>query len=527
MPADLVGRAAPPRADAAQPRVERKPAALTARASLNAGALLLDHATRALVTLLITPLIVGSLGRALYGTWEMIGRMTGYLAAADGRPNQALRLVIAHEQGLRDDTRKRRHVGAALVVWLLFLPLMLASTAALVWFAPALSSATPQLESTVRVTCALLSLTMIFGGLIFIPEAVLQGSNLGYRRMGVQAGTSVLAGLLVVGALKLGFGLEGMGAAQVIVALATGVLFWILARTYVPWFGIARPARADVRSLSGMSAWYSVGDIVARLLLASDLIILGASTSASTVALFALTAFATRTTVNFHALIASAAMPGYADVLGRGQHERAATLRGELLTLSWVALTAIGAVVLLWNPSFVALWVGDASYAGLWTNLLLVLLALQTALIRCDAYVIDAALRPRDRVLISLLAAALAIGMMLPLTARFGMVGLCLGLLAGRMVQSIAYPLIATARFGRPRRVAFNGTLRPACITTAVFAAAAALGNAWHAHGWIVLATLALTTAIAAVVLCTTSGLDATQRTALRHRLTLMWRSVR
>jgi O-antigen/teichoic acid export membrane protein len=473
-------------------RSERARPVLTRRASLNAAALLADHTARTGVTLLITPLLVSSLGRALYGTWEMLGRMTGYLAATDGRPNQALRLVIAHEQGLQDDTRKRRHVGAAAVVWLLFLPVVLASAAALVWFAPALTHATPQLVGTVRITCAFIALTMVLGGLILIPEAVLQGSNLGYRRLGVQASTSVLAGLLMAGALHLGFGLEGIGAVSLLVALLTGLLFWTLARAYVPWFGIARPGRADVRTLFGMSAWYSVGDVVARVLLASDLIILGTITSPSTVALFALTAFATRTTVNFHSLMASAAMPGYGDVIGRGQHERAAALRAELLVLTWLAVTAIGAVVLLCNASFVALWVGEASYAGAWPNLLLVLLALQTALIRCDAYVIDAALQPRQRVLISLAAAATAIALMLPLTMRFGTVGLCLGLLAGRLVQSIAYPLIAIARLALPRRSAFAGLLRPACTTLVVFAIAAALGSAWRAPGWIALVALAI-----------------------------------
>ena len=494
---------------------------------MNAGAVLLDHTARAGVTLLVTPLLVSSLGRVLYGTWEMLGRLTGYMAGADGRANHALRLLIAHKQALQDEAGKRRHVGAAVAVWLLFLPLVLASAAALVWFAPALTHATPQLVTSVRVTCAFGALTMVFSGLILIPEAVLRGSNLGYRRFGVQALTSVVAGLLMVGALKLGFGLEGIGAVSFVVALLTGLLFWTLARAYVPWFGIALPTRAEVRGLLGISGWYSVGDCVARLLLASDVVILGAITSTATVALFALTSFATRTAVNFQSLMTGAAMPGYGEVIGRGQNERAAALRSELLMLTWLALTAIGVLVLLCNASFVALWVGAASYAGTWPNLLLVVLAVQTSLIRCDSYIIDAALQPRQRVLISFAAAAIAITSMLPLTVRFGMVGLCLGLLAGRLVQSIAYPVLATTVLARPRPSAFTGTLRPACTTLSVFTIAAALGSTWRASGWVALGALAIASCGAAVVLCLLFGLDAAQRSALRYRLTVLWSRAR
>src|SRR5919109_3632392 len=116
MSAELARPEVPPVGPLRQSNAQPLPT-LTRRASLNAGAVLLDHTARAGVTLLVTPLLVSSLGRVLYGTWEMLGRLTGYMAAADGRPNQALRLVIAHDHGRRDDARKRGHVGAALAVW--------------------------------------------------------------------------------------------------------------------------------------------------------------------------------------------------------------------------------------------------------------------------------------------------------------------------------------------------------------------------------------------------------------------------
>src|SRR3982751_4668018 len=118
-------RAVSPPSLAAPGAAPPKPAqpALTRRASLTAVASLLDYSVKAMVSLAITPILVSSLGRTLYGMWEMLGRMIGYMAATDGRPSEALRLVISQNQDA-EVVEKRRAIGAALAVWVLMLPLV-------------------------------------------------------------------------------------------------------------------------------------------------------------------------------------------------------------------------------------------------------------------------------------------------------------------------------------------------------------------------------------------------------------------
>src|ERR1051325_5101138 len=74
----------------------RRPAAnLTQRASLNVAASLLDYAAKIAVNFVVIPILVMGLGRSLYGIWEMLGRLVGYLTAGDGGPTHALPLVVA------------------------------------------------------------------------------------------------------------------------------------------------------------------------------------------------------------------------------------------------------------------------------------------------------------------------------------------------------------------------------------------------------------------------------------------------
>src|SRR5439155_47779 len=97
----------------------------------------------------------------------------------------------------------------------------------------------------------------------------------------------------------------------------------------------------------------------------------------------------------------------------------------------------------LWNRSFVALWVGREHYGGAVVDLLIVCIAFQTAFIRADAFIIDAALRSWLRVLIAAVAAVVTITLAVALTRALGIAGLCLGVLAGRLIQTVAYPVLA------------------------------------------------------------------------------------
>src|SRR2546426_1051984 len=281
----------------------------------------------------------------------------------------------------------------------------------------------PTLHPAIRATCALLVVALLFANLASLPESVLRGMNLGYKRMGLQALLEVVGGALTAGAVYVGLGIAGAAGSQIVFYALLGLCFWFVSKKYVRWFGVERPTRAEVRELLGLSVWYSAGEAITKLLLASDAVILGIVVSPAAVTSYVLTGYATRLAVNVHVLAAGGAIPGIGGVIGEQQYDKATRLRRELLALTWLFVTVVGATVLLWNHSLLGLWVGAENYAGTPINLLIVLIMAQTAFIRSDAFVIDAALRPRLRVAVTAAAAALTIGLSTLLTMRFGMVG--------------------------------------------------------------------------------------------------------
>src|SRR5262249_26246131 len=154
-----------------------------------------------------------------------------------------------------DAPSMRRHVGSAISVYVLFFPFLAVVGVLLVWFSPSIANAPPEDNETVRIACALLVVNFLLANLAALPEGVLRGMNLGYKRIGLQAGLSVVGGSLAAVALYLGTGLPGLAAAEVVLSALTGVLFWIVVKKYVSWFGSAWPTVADLRRFIRLSFW--------------------------------------------------------------------------------------------------------------------------------------------------------------------------------------------------------------------------------------------------------------------------------
>src|SRR5439155_20430770 len=105
---------------------------------------------------------------------------------------------------------QRRYAGAALAGWLLFLPGITAAGGLVIWLPPGVTKAAPALHATVRMATGLLLASFFMTHVAGVPESVLRGMNLGYRRMGLQASLNLIGGLLMIAAVRAGLGLVGL-----------------------------------------------------------------------------------------------------------------------------------------------------------------------------------------------------------------------------------------------------------------------------------------------------------------------------
>jgi O-antigen/teichoic acid export membrane protein len=448
---------------------------LTKKASLNSVASMVDYGAGVLVALLITPVILSGLGPYAFGMWQILLRATGYLSPASGRPTEALKWTLANRRASNDYTEKREFVGSALVVWLIFTPVVLGIGALLLWLAPSWFGVPPDRLFHVRVATGLLVLNVSMTSLAYIPQAVLQGENIAYKKLGLSTSFIFLGGGLVWLAVQLDTGLPGIAAATLLSTTLTGILSFAIARRYTRWFGIKLPSISATKRFLSLSFWFLVWHFVSLSLISSDVVLLGIFDAVTTAGDYTLTKYAPEAVITVVALMVAGIMPGLGGIIGSGQLDRAARVRSELLSVTWLFATAVCATILLYNRAFVVLWVGETHYLGTAVSVLVVLISMQAALYNNDAHIINLTLDIRSKVLIGLSASSFAIILSVVLMKYFdmGVVGLLLAFIAGKSILLVAYPLKMMRFLGLSVRRQLVGCIRPALVTSVLFGLAA------------------------------------------------------
>jgi O-antigen/teichoic acid export membrane protein len=503
---------------------------LTKKASLNALASVLDYGARLFVGFLITPLLVTGLGQYFFGTWQVLNRLLAYISPASGRPTQALKFTIARDQYSTNLEEKQKYVGSALIVWVLFVPFMIVLGALLVWQVPYWLKTPPEYFLQVRVCIGILVANLAITGVTTIPMSVLQGENLGYKRMGLTTATVLLGGGLVWLALYLDTGLVGVGASALITTILTGIVFFKITRMNAKWFRISFPSFRQTRQFLGLSIWFQGWNLVMKLMTASDVVLLGFLISAEAVTGYTLSKYAPETLISVIAMVIFGMAPGLGGIIGSGQYEKAARIRGEIMALTWLLATALGATILVWNRTFLMLWVGPGHYVGPVATFFILLVITQFVLIRSDAVIIDLSLDLRRKILIGFISSAVAIVVSGLLVGYFklGVIGLCLGLIAGRMLLTVGYPSIVARFLGIDILSQLRSSVRPALVTILLFLCATWLGgyiNLDDKTGFIRWINLIFGAGMSAGVFLVTAfyfGLSAFQRQTILKRLRAM-----
>jgi O-antigen/teichoic acid export membrane protein len=488
---------------------------LTKKAYLNALTVVLDYAASLIVGFVITPLLVAGLGNFLFGMWQVLVRLIGYITPASGRPGFALKAMLANQQASTDYDQKRRYVGSTLLIWLLFLPALAGIGGIVSWFVPNWIHAPAAYVWIARLVSGILVFDLIIDSLSSVPQVTLQGENLGYKRMGMSVVMVLAGGVFTWLALYLKTGIIGVAVAVAASTLSTGLFYFLVVQKYVPWFGVAKPRQADTRQMLNLSWWFILWNFVTSLLLASDVVVLGLLNSVESVTNYSLTKYVPETLIGVIVIVIFGIVPGLGSIIGTGDYERAIRLREEINTFIWLVATTLGAAIIIWNRVFIGLWVGAEHYSGSFPNLLIVIAAMQLAFIRSDGNIIDLTLRLSQKVILGLISVAISIAAASLMVGYFkmGIVGLCFGIMAGRLIMSIGYPLLIGRFLNVSLSSQIKGMLRPVIITILLFLLAIGLDRYMSfavgsgIKGWLLFILFAGVTGILMLLLSFFAGL--------------------
>ncbi len=503
---------------------------LTRKAFLNAIASGLDYLAKVIVAFVLTPMMVIGLGDYLYGIWQFLLRIVGYMSPATGRPTQALKFVLAKNQSSNDFDQKRTYIGSTFKVLILFSPLLIIPGMLVSWFIPIWLKTSAELVWIVRITCALLVCNLILITLVAIPQAIMEGENKSYKRMGFATLLIFLGGGFTWLALFLNSGVIGIAVAAIALSLIQLIFYFLIVRKYIPWFGISKSNKHVVRDFLKLSGWFMAWNLIIQLMTSSDVIILGLINSVESITYYAISKFAPETIVTLVSMMVIGVLPGLGGIIGSGDLKKARLVRQEIMLLSWIVITVFGTEILLWNRSFISIWVGDEYYVGMINNLLIVISVFQFIIIRNDANVIDISLDLKQKVILGGVSVLLSITAAVVIATIFeiGISGVLLGIMIGRLILSFMYPKIVGKILLISIKNQLISVIRPVVVTFLLLLFACIIegfipSNNWHGFsGWFYLTSSVLTTSALIAILSFYLGLTANQQKAILSRIGIL-----
>jgi len=379
------------------------------------------------------------LGAVQFGIWQIIRQLTCYMVMADIRSATTLKWIVSKNRTTAPANELRQAVTTSFVSSIAILPLYSLGGIVIVWMAPHLSNAEPAYYTSVRIASALLVLSFILTQILFLFESVLTGMNLSYKAMGVNPFATILGGLLMAGALTLGFGLPGLAASSVIVSLVTGLLMIRIVFAHVPWFGFARTSCQDVLSFTKLTGWFMASKIVQTLNTSSDVILLGYFASPAFVTAYVMSRYLMASLANFITSAFNATVPGLNRLVGEKRFDLISEARSQIITYLWVSLTAIGGTICLWNRPFISIWTSPDYFAGQIETFLIVMIAILNAVLSVDSSIMFMALEARKNFITASVAVFLVISLACLTIPLYQTLGLLISLFFGNVVMAIGY----------------------------------------------------------------------------------------
>jgi O-antigen/teichoic acid export membrane protein len=489
------------------------------RAYLNSITSVLDSSVKQLTGFFVSPFIVRGLGDSLYGVYHILLDTTSYANMADIRTSQVLKWTIAQKRDVLDDDELRSEFTTGLILTFLLIPIVLLIGGVLSWYAPVITNVGEEYYDIVRIASLLMIFSIIMNKVMDLFESVLRGMNLGFKGMGIRSALLITGGLMKVFAILQGYGLIGLSIVQVLIGVMTGGIFYWLVKRNVPWFGFGKTDKSKIASYGKLSGWFMATMLANMLLFHSEKILLGFIVGPELVTVYVLTLFTSSAMKSMVDAIISGVVPGIGNFFGKGQFEKIKISKKLITSLIWWSTFAVGTSILLYNQSFLQLWVGEGKYAGNLENLLIALIAIQYIFFSTTGNFINVTLDLKMKVMMIGLAALITIGLAFLLVKPLGILGMCISIITGRMVLTIGFPRFLKKKINDHSRLLTKENIRPLLVTLGGLFLAAMIQDRIEAENWFLLVLYGGLTTIALGGVFWVIGFSKKQKDLLKDNL--------
>lgn len=381
----------------------------TRRAGYNLFAYAIAFIFNAVVTLVTAPILLAGLNATSFGIWKTLQKVFDIASVADGRSSQVLKMLIARTEIATIDVKGRESVGAALIIWLIYLPLA-AAILVTIYLNLSVVIGVPESEisTQVKLLFLFLSISFLLAPLTSIPDAVLLGSNIGYWSIFIQTAGMVAINIATIYFVKAGFDLYGVGLVSVTGFIFTACLMTITARRLVPWFSVAKPEREVIIGQARITVHMNVWLFIEKIILSAEIVLVASICGPTLAASYSFMTYIPQLVIALVLIIGSSVMPGLA-ALHVAEPVRAKTVIRIVREVVVSVSVFLVCFYLFFNKTFITLWVGEKFLISQTACVLLGFAVIQIVHIRNEAQIQDTILSVRKRLPIGVLGVLLSI----------------------------------------------------------------------------------------------------------------------
>jgi O-antigen/teichoic acid export membrane protein len=466
--------------------------------------------------LLVTPIVIHSIGTSAFGVWSFIGAVTIYLSVLDFGVGPSIVRFAAEARGreAKDDLNAVASTG--LVIYALIGLLSLPIGIALAFAVPALVSAPQGLVWDARIT----TLLVVAALALRFPLGLFNNLLVAQQRWDLQnlanfVSTALYATLVAILMPRWG-GLILLG----VLTLGTTVLrlvlplFWL--RRELPGLRLARRyvSRARLRELAVFSSSNFLVHIAQKIVFSTDVIVVGIVLGSASSGIYSVPAKLFALVFGIGTAVTSLMFPAFAELEGAGDRARQRRLLLAGLRAGAALMLVLAMPLLLIPDLLIKAWIG-AGYGGSYSVMAIlagVLLVHQPIYVLTQFLIARGRQRPIAIVSIAVTAANLVLSFLL--AWQWGLWGVALSTLVTDLVMlAWVVPRIAAPAAGTSSGVLVRAALRP-LVPALVIAAVVLVGVArwWHPDTLLALAPLGVLWTVLAAAAIWRFGLAADER---------------
>lgn len=398
----------------------------------------LDTTVHMIVSFLINPIIVNKLGSYNFGVWQILIQLIGYMTAADMQPGTTLKWYVAKNRHLKDYKDFSSVFSSSLFVTILSIPIYILLALIISYLLPKITQTENKSLDIINITFFILIFSFIINQFVFLSKSLFVGMNLSYKRIGIQAFSSIVVGGLSYLFLNINLGIIGLAIASISGVLISLLIYYFLTKKIFFWLKISRVTFNNLLIFIKLNSQYLLLKISNLLNESFDIIILGYFLSPVKVASYTLTYFSGKAIIKFIQEFTTAASPGLSKSKSTNINEFLKN-RDSFININWLAIGLTVPIIILINEAFVSLWIGPDSYLGDYENMLISLILILKLTRDAELSIIAMSLEVKKIALINLSLGLLSIVISFILIPSIGVLGLLLAIIVSLIISNLIY----------------------------------------------------------------------------------------